>query len=47
MKSNKIHKKKAELKISKKENAQDTISKSIKISYKPLNSDTHYFQFCR
>ena len=30
MKSFKIHKKEAELKKSKKENAQDTISKSVK-----------------
>lgn len=39
MKSYRILKKEAELKlkIKKKENAQDTISKSLKIIYKPLN----------
>ncbi|SKB98900.1 hypothetical protein SAMN05660903_03660 [Salegentibacter salinarum] len=37
MKSYRIHKKKAELKKSKKKNALVTISKSVKINYKPLN----------
>ena len=37
MKSYKIHKKEAKLKISKKENAQDTISKSFKINYKSFS----------